>query len=189
MPSKPLARAAFKLVIAAFGLALIVAVLCLCQWRRRVALPPPSGPFAVGRTWHEWRDISRDDPLSPVRHQPRQLGVWLWYPAEKHPSGPPSSHYLPPEWSAPLQKLRGNLHQRLSSVRCYAVDAASLSSAERTYPLVILSPGYDMQPTDYTALSEELASHGYFVGGLLHTYSTPLAVFSDGLLRRNTPGG
>src|SRR6266436_1099960 len=185
-----LARATLGIVIGAAGLALITGAFCLWQWNRPVALPMPSGPFAVGRTWHEWRDFSRKDPLSPVQHQPRQLAIWLWYPSEEGPlPGRPASQYLPPAWALPLQKRRGNLYQRLSSVRCHAIDGATISSAQRTYPLLILSPGYGMQPTDYTALAEELASHGYVVAGLLHTYSTPVVVFSDGRLVRSTPKG
>jgi dienelactone hydrolase len=46
-----------------------------------------------------------------------------------------------------------------------------------------------MQPTDYTALAEELASYGYVVAGLFHTYSTPVVVFSDGRLVGSTPKG
>lgn len=103
-----LARATLRILIPALGLALITGAFCLWQWNRPVALPTPSGPFSVGRTHHEWRDFSREDPLSPAPHQTRQLAIWLWYPSEKGPLlGHPLSPYLPSNWALPLQQRRG----------------------------------------------------------------------------------
>ncbi len=46
-----------------------------------IELPVPGGSYPVGRSTYEWTDASRFDPLSPHRGTPRQLAVWLWYPA------------------------------------------------------------------------------------------------------------
>src|ERR1700730_6186577 len=45
------------------------------------ALPAPTGPFAVGKTTVHWTDESRIEPLSQ-NHEPRELMVDIWYPAE-----------------------------------------------------------------------------------------------------------
>src|SRR5512138_2947742 len=55
------------------------------------ALPPPTGPFPVGRITVEWVDRSRIEPLSDDRGG-RRLMVDIWYPAES--SGGPAAPYL-----------------------------------------------------------------------------------------------
>jgi hypothetical protein len=50
--------------------------------RAPAALPPTTGPFAVGKITVHWTDESRIEPLSP-NHEPRELMVDIWYPAER----------------------------------------------------------------------------------------------------------
>jgi hypothetical protein len=51
------------------------------------ALPPATGPFAVGKVTVHWTDESRVEPLSPS-HEPRELMVDIWYPAESSKAVP-----------------------------------------------------------------------------------------------------
>ncbi len=39
-------------------------------------------------------------------------------------------------------------------------------------PLIVLSPGFTMPRSTLTALAEDLASHGYVVAGVDHTYES-----------------
>src|ERR1700740_3533152 len=50
-------------------------------------LPPPTGPFAVGKVTGHWVDESRVEPLPP-NHEPREVVVDIWYPAELSDSVP-----------------------------------------------------------------------------------------------------
>jgi dienelactone hydrolase len=47
-------------------------------------------------------------------------------------------------------------------------------------PLVVLSPGFTNSRSMLTALAEDLASHGYVVAGIDHTYESFATAFPDG---------
>jgi hypothetical protein len=50
----------------------------------------------------------------------------------------------------------------------------------RALPLVVLSPGFTNSRSALTALAEDLASHGYVVAGIDHTYESFATAFPDG---------
>ena len=50
----------------------------------------------------------------------------------------------------------------------------------RGLPLVVLSPGFTSPRSTLTALAEDLASHGYVVAGIEHTYESFATAFPDG---------
>ena len=54
-----------------------------------------TGPYQVGRAFHELADRSRTDELAPLGGNPRVLSVTLWYPAAS--AGTPST-YAPGAW-------------------------------------------------------------------------------------------
>ena len=48
------------------------------------------------------------------------------------------------------------------------------------FPLLVFSPGGDVQPQYYSSLLAELASHGYVVAALSHPDLTPFIAYPDG---------
>src|SRR5262245_18945071 len=54
------------------------------------ALPSPTGPFDIARVTLNWKDESRLELLSS-NHDPREIVVHIWYPAEKD-AGPPAEY-------------------------------------------------------------------------------------------------
>jgi predicted dienelactone hydrolase len=137
----------------------------------------------VGRRAIAWRDESRPDPLAPDPAARRELVAWVWYPAAATP-GAARATYLPAAWLRELRPGRGE--QRLDRVHGHALDAPPLSDAEPRYPVLVFAPGLGMMPTHYTALAEELASHGYVVVAVAHPYSTWAVVYPDGRVARAT---
>src|SRR5690349_3303094 len=80
-----LARRIFKgfAVLAMLGV-LGLAALWGSLWLERgteIALPTPTGPFAVGRATCDWTDDTKLDTLAPVPGTKRELLVWMWYPS------------------------------------------------------------------------------------------------------------
>ncbi len=67
-----------------------------------------------------------------------------------------------------------------SQVRVHSTENADLPPDQRKYPVVILRAGLAALVTGYTALAEDLASHGYIVVGPDAPYRTAVVVFPDG---------
>lgn len=70
------------LLCVAGGVALVL--LLAATWfehRIPMELPKPRGPFAVGRTSFHWRNAARRDEFAAASETPRELIVWVWYPA------------------------------------------------------------------------------------------------------------
>jgi dienelactone hydrolase len=67
-----------------------------------------------------------------------------------------------------------------SRVGTSAVSDATPAGQQRSLPLVVLSPGFTGSRSTLTALAEDLASHGYVVAGIDHTYESHATAFPDG---------
>lgn len=141
-----------------------------------IELPAPTGPYGVGRTSFDWVDLARDEPFSEELADRRELAVWVWYPAETAPATA-AADYLPGQWGEAVGAVLGFDPDR---VRPHAVADAPLAAAADAYPVLIFSPGSGFFIGAYTALAEDLASHGYVVVGVNHTYNAAVSVFADG---------
>jgi dienelactone hydrolase len=143
-------------------------------------LPEPTGPYPVGTTSLWLTDTSRPDPWAPGVHA-RELMVSLWYPAT--PSDGQRARYMTPAESGLQLTSRGITGvppDVLSTVRTNAAVDATPAGRQRSLPLVVLSPGFTSARSTLTALSEDLASHGYVVAGIDHTYESYATAFPDG---------
>jgi dienelactone hydrolase len=143
---------------------------------REVALPKPTGPYAVGRTLFDWKDPDRKDPYSSAIGKQRELMVWLWYPGIVGAQAK-SAEYIPSGWASVLPWRPVTIPGR---VRVHAVANAPIAANKRGFPVLIFSTGFGNLPSDYTSLMEDIASHGYVVLGITSTYSAPVVRFPDG---------
>jgi len=149
-----------------------------------VNLPAPTGPMPVGRTEMALNDTGRVDPFF-TDGRTRELAVWIWYPAVEGASGA-QAPYVPAAW-APLvnTEVPAALSQDLTTVRTNSIENAAL---EGRPPAVVLMPGLGEPVASYSALAEDLASHGYAVIGINPTGSTDV-VFPDGHVVGATAAG
>jgi dienelactone hydrolase len=143
-------------------------------------LPEPTGPYPAGTVSVWLTDTSRPDPwVSGVNL--RELMVSLWYPAV--PSGGRRARYMTPaesELQLTSRGITGIPPDTLSKVETNAVSDASPLGRQHSVPLVVLSPGFTNSRSSLTALAEDLASHGYVVAGIDHTYESHATAFPDG---------
>jgi dienelactone hydrolase len=149
---------------------------------RGVALPPVTGSSSVGRTEIALRDAGRVDPFA-TDGRTRELAVWIWYPsvAGSSPAGAP---YLPSAWAPLVGDVP--LSQDLTAVSTNSVTNGALNGRP---PVVVFLPGLGQPVASYSALAEDLASHGYAVVGINPTESTAV-VFPDGhIVPATAPGG
>lgn len=141
-----------------------------------ITLPSPSGPYKVGTTvWHV-TDAGRPETFAGAGVL-RQVEVLAWYPAA--PGGGEPAPYLreglaelPPGWRAPLGSL--------VKVRTHAILDAPPVASPKKLPVLVFSHGFGGIPSSYTALLEDLASHGYVVLSVVHPYEATAATLTDG---------
>ncbi len=143
-------------------------------------LPEPTGPYPAGTASAWLTDTSRPDPWASGVNA-RELMVSLWYPAV--PSDGRRARYMTPaesELQLTSRGITGIPQDTLSTVETNAVSDARPAGRQRSLPLVVLSPGFTNSRSTLTALAEDLASHGYVVAGIDHTYESHATAFPDG---------
>ncbi|MFI5587356.1 alpha/beta hydrolase family protein [Amycolatopsis sp. NPDC051758] len=140
-------------------------------------LPAPTGDRPVGSTSVYLKDTSRPDPWAPSVPY-RELMVTLFYPAasEKGPKTP----YLTAAESAALLTGSGLAVPPDWLTTMVTNSVAGARPAGHGLPLVVLSPGYTKPRATLSALAEDLASHGYAVVVVGHTYENAGTSFPDG---------
>lgn len=152
------------------------------------ALPPPTGPNAVGRVTYHWIDSSRGEDLASDPSARRELIVDVWYPAETVP-GRASADYLPDftdlrraAGEAALRDEFGPAYEAVAAgrLRTHSVENAPFAGRLGRCPVLIFSHGFGVLSRTYTSQLEDLASHGYVVAAIAHTYETMATVFPDG---------
>jgi dienelactone hydrolase len=141
-------------------------------------LPRPTGPYSVGTTTLYLKDSTRIEDAAPVAGSARELMVQLWYPAQS-----PSGHRA--IYREPKETRFVNSYQ--SQVLTNSYQDAPIASAGAPFPVVLFNPGWHGRRTQNTFLTEELASYGYVVASIDHTYNSGLVVFPDGRVIRGTP--
>ncbi|MEV4571247.1 alpha/beta hydrolase [Nonomuraea sp. NPDC049419] len=144
------------------------------------ALPEPTGSSPVGVTSLHLKDTSRADPWVPSVTF-RELMVSVWYPARS--PGRKRAQYMTPKESELLLKdgkITTVPADILSRTRTNAFTDAEPAGRRRGLPLVVLSPGHGKPRSELTGLAEELASRGYVVAAIDHTYESVATTFPDG---------
>lgn len=140
-----------------------------------LSLPAPTGPLPVGTTWAHFVDPDRRDPWRP--EEQRELMVSLWYPAVPH--GVPAPYTSEAVSAAIVASTGLPLDPAiLTTVRTHARAEAPALPGRR--PLVVLSPGAGLSRESLTSLGEDLASRGYVVAGVDHTYEARAVELPDG---------
>lgn len=144
------------------------------------ALPAPTGTRPVGTTALYLKDTSRPDPWVQEA-KAREIMVTLWYPARAG-EGRRAPYMTAKESELILKgkKVTGAPYDLLSRTRTHAYEDAKPAGREGGLPLVVLSPGFTMPRSTLTALAEDLASWGYVVAGVDHTYENYATTFPDG---------
>ncbi|MEV0633173.1 alpha/beta hydrolase family protein [Nonomuraea wenchangensis] len=141
-------------------------------------LPAPTGPRPVGTTALHLNDTSRPDPWDPDVDA-RELKVTLWYPTKQRDGQ--RSPYMTAKEAELLLKGSGIAtapYDTLSKTRTNAIKDAEPTG--KKLPLVVLSPGFTKPMSTLTSLAEELASRGYVVAGIDHTYESYATTLADG---------
>jgi predicted dienelactone hydrolase len=146
-----------------------------------VELPAPTGRYPVATT--SWRVTDRSRPETFAGGgEFRQVEVVAWYPAVSR--GGTVAPYLREGLSEvrAFAKLFGSesAFDGLERVRTHAALDGPPATAPGKCPVLVFSHGYTGVPSSYTALLEDLASHGYAVLSVVHPYEATAATLTGG---------
>lgn len=147
-------------------------------------LPEPSGPYPVGTLSIHLIDEERSELFGSEPGGPRELMVQFWYPADPDPGAATGPWTQDLEQIGPANAARMGFpsfvldHLALADTHSY--PDAPLSLAQERYPVVVYSHGWTGFRTVNVDQSEALASNGYIVVSIDHTYASIMTVFPDG---------
>ena len=144
-------------------------------------LPAPTGPYAVGTVAWSLDGAGRPDPWHAGSD--RDLAVQLWYPAEATGRPAPWAHRNVARHAA---ERYGFAPESLIRLRAHATEAAPVRDDSGRLPVLVFSPGDGGNRTDSTALTEDLASHGYLVVAVDHLGDAIEGSLPDGRLVTRT---
>lgn len=154
-------------------------------------LPRPTGSYAIGSELRALVDSTRTEPASPNPTDKRKIAVQLFYPADPCPACAPTAlmtraearfealiaplpatGYVTGTWppDQPWEQL----------VVMHAQSNAPLAAAGGSFPVVIFSHGLGLLRDMYVSYLEDLASWGFVVAAISHTYDSGVVVFPDG---------
>ncbi len=139
-----------------------------------VTLPRPEGPFGVGTTVRQWVDSTRLEGFTSDPHDPRRLDVYVWYPAALRSARSPTPYV--PNIDETERIMGVDYAARVRNVRTNSTIEPALSRIPARFPVVIFSHGLGSLPMHYTVLAEELASQGYLVASINHSFGSAATV-------------
>jgi hypothetical protein len=158
------------------GAAVLVGAPASAAQKVRFTLPEPTGHHQVGTTMIHFVDHARPDPWKPDRK--RELMISVWYPA-KH-----ANHYPRAQWLSDglVPSVEAFAAQPGVDIPQGSIDWTHARTAgrvgapaDRTFggrPVVLYSPGLGGPRSMGTVQAQDLASHGYVVVTIDHTYET-----------------
>lgn len=114
-------------------------------------LPEPTGNFNVGTVVLDFTDENRVETFSKEEGKSRKIAVQFWYPSDK-----------------------------TDSKVLYDISGAPISKSQKKYPVLIFSHGAFGMRMSNASTFRELASHGYIVASIDHTYQAFYTAFEDG---------
>ncbi|MEI5909139.1 dienelactone hydrolase family protein [Bacillus spongiae] len=146
-------------------------------------MPTPSGENQIGTVSFNLIDPEREAIYSGDLSKNRKIKMQVWYPAQK------IDGYEQVPWledgrkqAEGVSKMMGFPDFVLSHtalVQSNSYRNAPLSDVKDHYPVVILSHGWTGFRNIHTDVAELLASNGYVVIGIDHTYGSAVTVFND----------
>ena len=155
------------------------------------AIPAPDGPFPIGTAIYELTDAARKEIYSG-RDEARRFQIQVWYPADPAPSDR-RAHWMGHAVvfgraiSEDILELPPFFLDHLALVKIPAYEYSKAVPTSEGYPVILFSHGWTGFNAQNTSQALYLASHGYVVAGVQHTYGAVVTVLEDGTIAKNNP--
>ncbi|KAK1531459.1 tat pathway signal sequence [Colletotrichum paranaense] len=157
-----------------------------------VVIPGPPGPYLVALRVKAFEDAARWDPHAP-QDQPekRRVMVSVHVPLKKEakcsietvPYVPPTTAVALGQGAATLFGLPDTIFSGMELEFCNIDTPCAGAEKNEEYPLVLFSHGRASSRLAHGVLARSLASYGYIVVTLDHTYDAAIVEFPDGIIR------
>ncbi|WP_433663966.1 alpha/beta hydrolase family protein [Nocardia sp. CA-128927] len=148
----------------------------------KITLPPLSGRYPVGTTDLHLVD-TRPDPWHPA--DKRELMVTVTYPAQR--TGERAAWMSPGVAAAVDQRTAGSPENGLkpgtidwAGTKRQASTSVEVDRTAGAWPVVLFSHGFGVERELNSVRTDDLASHGYVVVSISHTYDASVVEFPGG---------
>ena len=174
-------RASKWLKVPAYVLGIVFTVISgvLCYALPVFSLPKPTGSYTVASKTLYLKDESRQEDITPDPNDNRELIIDLWYPAVKAQG--PTKPYL-----EPVERKGFALKYGLPEAAFHYLDGVKTqvyldqTPVDEAFPVLIFSPGYYTPASGYHSILGDIASHGFIIFSINHSYETMGSRFPDG---------
>ncbi|QVI24009.1 hypothetical protein KHQ06_15180 [Nocardia tengchongensis] len=146
----------------------------------------PTGPNRIGTQSLHLIDDSRPDPW--VANEKRQLMVSLWYPTRAGEGEYPSAAWLPKAAADHYMNHAGVGPGKVAFSNTRGLVGAPVDRSLGDLPVVLYSPGANASRAFGTGIVQELASRGYLVITIDHTYDATVVEFPGNRVVTNPEG-
>jgi predicted dienelactone hydrolase len=143
-------------------------------------LPTPSGSHRVASQIFRWTDVSRAEMLTADPADRRQVIAQAWYPTDTAGGRPVPYFEAQDQLPGSVGGLPSFMYAAFGEIDTHATFEAPISAAQRTWPVLVFSPGLGVPREQYTALCTELASRGFVVIALSAPYESAPTVLAGG---------
>jgi len=144
-------------------------------------LPQATGPYTVG-TMDIHLELDREEVITADKTDSRSLMIKAWYPSKEN--GGEMDPYVDPAGRNGFARKYGLAPSMLNYLNKVETNVyRNIKVADESFPVLIFSHGYNSKANGYYALLAELASHGYVVFAINHTYESTGSTFPDGTMQ------
>ncbi|GAB6106580.1 alpha/beta hydrolase [Fusibacter bizertensis] len=150
-------------------------------------IPKPDGAFSVGTVTFDLIDGKRVEQYganAETTDTLRRIKVQVWYPSDDvsdYKQAPwLQDGILLPRSLAKEMKMPFFVLDYTKDILSNAYIEAPVSQSKERYPVVIISHGWTGFRNLHNDFAELLASNGFIVLGINHTYGAQMTVFEDG---------
>ena len=148
------------------------------------SMAKPSGNYFVGTKSYDIVDSNRKEIYGENTNINRKIRAQIWYPADNIDEGERTPWIadgtdfltqLPAFVNMPSFVFKHSVF-----IESNSYSGVEISNKEETYPVILISHGWTGFRNLHSDLAELLASHGYIVVSIDHTFGAIATVFDDG---------
>ncbi|MCM0650205.1 dienelactone hydrolase family protein [Clostridium swellfunianum] len=172
-----------KVIISSVSIIFLIITLLLSYALPVFKLPKPTGSYDVGINYFHLVDENRKDPFLDKSTKKRELMIKVYYPAKNDDSKAFDRYFH--NSSELLKAFAAGYHMpdflfsHLKLVNTNSKEGLQISDKEQSYPVVLFSHGAGTTMEVQTSQCEDLASQGYIVAAIDHTYVSWAILFPD----------